>query len=87
MQKNLSSGFAIATAAAALFSMGASLSTSAQAADEMTVHCVGINSCKGTSDCKTAKSDCKGMNSCKGQGWVSKKSADECKAAGGTVGK
>ena len=87
MLNNLKSGVAIATAAAALFSMGATLSTTAQAADEGGVHCVGVNSCKGTADCKTAKNDCKGQNSCKGQGWVGKKSAEECKAAGGTVGK
>ena len=87
MFNQLKSGAAIATAAAALFSMGATLSTSVHAADEMTVHCVGINSCKGTSDCKTAKSECKGQNSCKGMGWVGKKSEAECKAAGGTVGK
>jgi hypothetical protein len=87
MLNNLKSGFAVATAAAALFSMGATLSTTVQAADEMTVHCVGINSCKGTSDCKTAKSECKGQNSCKGQGWVGKKNEAECKSAGGTVGK
>jgi hypothetical protein len=35
------------------------------------VHCAGVNSCKGTSECKSAKNSCKGMNSCKGQGWVS----------------
>ncbi len=87
MLNSIKSGAAIATAAAALFSMGTMLSTSAQAADEMTVHCVGVNSCKGTSDCKTAKNECKGQNSCKGQGWVGKKSEAECKAAGGTVGK
>ena len=87
MLNQFKSGVVAATAAAALFSMGATLSTSVQAADEMTVHCVGVNSCKGTSDCKTAKSECKGQNSCKGQGWVGKKSEAECKAAGGTVGK
>ena len=87
MLNNLKSGVAIAAAAAALFSMGATLSTSVQAADEAVVHCVGANSCKGTSDCKTAKNDCKGQNSCKGMGWVGKKSEADCKAAGGMVGK
>jgi hypothetical protein len=87
MLNNLKSGVAIATAAAALFSMGATVSTSAQAADEATVKCVGVNSCKGTSDCKTAKSECKGQNSCKGMGWNGKKSEADCKAAGGTVAK
>jgi hypothetical protein len=87
MLNNLRSGAAIATAAAALFSMGVTLTMPAQAADDAGVHCVGINSCKGTSDCKTAKSECKGQNSCKGMGWVGKKSEADCKAAGGTVGK
>ena len=82
---NVKSGVAIATAAAAMFSMGL-IVTPAQAGDDG-VHCVGSNSCKGTADCKTAKNDCKGMNSCKGMGWQSKKSEAECKAAGGTVQK
>ena len=86
MLNNFKSGVAIASAAAALFSMGATLSTSVQAADGG-VHCVGVNSCKGTSDCKTAKNDCKGMNACKGMGWTAKKDASECAAAGGTVAK
>jgi len=50
---NLKTGVAIATAAAALFSMGM-LSTSVQAADDGAVKCSGVNSCKGTSECKTA---------------------------------
>ena len=41
----------------------------------------------GTSECKTAKSGCKGQNGCKGQGWISKKSAEECTKAGGKVEK
>jgi hypothetical protein len=80
------SGIAIATAAAAFFAMGAITAAPAYAADGG-VKCVGVNACKGHSECKTAKNDCKGMNSCKGQGWVSKASAAECKAAGGTVAK
>ena len=82
---NVKTGVAIATAAAAMFSMGI-VTTSAQAADGG-VKCVGANACKGTAECKTAKNDCKGMNACKGQGWVSKKDEAECKAAGGTVAK
>ncbi|KQU78377.1 MULTISPECIES: hypothetical protein [unclassified Rhizobacter] len=81
---NLKSGLALATTAAALFSLG-TVATSVQAADEGSVKCAGVNSCKGTSDCKTAKSECKGQNGCKGQGWVGKKTASECTSAGGTV--
>ncbi|HMC14936.1 MAG TPA: hypothetical protein VKI18_04850, partial [Albitalea sp.] len=66
MLNHIKSGVAIASAAAALFAMGASVSTQVQAAEEATVKCAGINTCKGSSDCQTAKSDCKGQNSCKG---------------------
>ena len=83
---NVKSGLALAATAAALFSTGLA-TTSVFAADDGMVKCSGINSCKGSSDCKTAKSECKGQNSCKGQGWVSKKSADECTKAGGKVEK
>ncbi len=85
MLNHIKSGVAIASAAAALFAIGASVSSPAQAAEDGGVKCAGINSCKGSSDCATAKSECKGHNSCKGQGWNSKKSEAECKAAGGTV--
>jgi hypothetical protein len=81
---NSTSGFVLATAAAALFAMGAAPVAHAAGA-EATVKCAGVNSCKGTSECKTAKNECKGQNSCKGQGWVSKASADECTKAGGSV--
>jgi hypothetical protein len=84
MLNHIKSGVAIASAAAALFAVGASFSTQVQAADDGAVKCAGVNTCKGTSECASAKSQCKGQNSCKGQGWVSK-TATECKAAGGTV--
>ena len=82
---NQLSGVALAAAAAALFSTGALMTPVAQAADGGMVHCAGINSCKGHSDCKTATSECKGLNSCKGQGWVGKASEKECMDAGGKV--
>jgi uncharacterized membrane protein len=73
-------GFA---AAAALFALSsASIPTTAFAAD--TVHCFGVNSCKGMSDCKSGNHDCKGMNNCKGQGFKAE-SAKACTAAGGTT--
>ena len=84
MLNNLKSGVALASAAAALFALGAVVTVPAQAADGG-VKCAGVNTCKGTSECKTAKSDCKGHNGCKGQGWVTKKDAAECTAAGGKV--
>jgi hypothetical protein len=81
----MKSGVSIATTAAllALASMGAG--SPVLAADgAKAVHCYGVNSCKGTSDCKTARNECKGQNSCKGQGFkeLSKKA---CAAAGGSL--
>lgn len=80
----LKTGMALAATAAALFAAG-SMTTLAHAAEEGSVKCSGVNSCKGTSECKTASSECKGHNACKGQGWVNKKSAKECTDAGGKV--
>ena len=77
---DLKPGLAIASVAAALFSLGATLALPAHAADDASVKCTGVNACKGTSECKSAKNSCKGMNSCKGQGWVSM-SKTECDAA------
>jgi hypothetical protein len=76
-------GTVIATAAALAFATAPFTSTVASAAGD-DVHCYGVNSCKGTSACKTAKNECKGMNACKGSGFVMK-SSDECKKLGGTT--
>lgn len=48
------------------------------------VHCYGVNSCKGTSDCKTAEHACKGQNGCKGHGYK-EMTAEACTAAGGST--
>ena len=84
--KTLKTGLGVAMAAAALFATS-TLPAVAQASSDAKVKCSGVNACKGTSECKTAKSDCKGHNACKGQGWVSKKTAEECTKAGGKVEK
>jgi hypothetical protein len=47
------------------------------------VKCVGANSCKGQSACKTASSPGPGQNSCKSQGFVMAASAQECTDKGG----
>lgn len=77
------SGAALAAAAAGVF-MTASVGT-AVAGEKDAVHCSGINACKGSSDCKTAKSSCKGQNACKGQGWNAVSSEKDCKDKGGKV--
>lgn len=48
------------------------------------VHCYGLNSCKGKSDCKTLISSCKAQNSCDGKGFKSVK-AKECLEKGGII--
>ncbi len=79
------SSFALAAAAAALLSgcgtmnAGESMETKTAAVEGK---CFDINSCQGTSACKTANSACAGQNACKGQGWVKAMQSD-CEAKGG----
>jgi uncharacterized membrane protein len=90
MNNVVKSRFSFATAAALIaLASAASFATPASAAANGTQkeepgRCYGINTCKGTSLCATAKNDCKGLNSCKGQG-VLVKTKTECLAAGGTL--
>ena len=75
-------------AAAAIFALSAGVTTSVHAesakAKAEVVHCFGVNTCKGTSDCKSYTHDCKGQNDCKGQGFKAL-SAKSCAAMGGTI--
>jgi uncharacterized membrane protein len=48
------------------------------------VHCYGVHSCKGNSDCKTAEHSCKGQNACGGHGFKGV-SAKECLDKGGVI--
>jgi hypothetical protein len=68
MGADKSKGAVIATAAALLF--GSALVGVANAATETKLSCVGVNTCKGQSACKSARNDCKGQNACKGLGFV-----------------
>lgn len=75
---------ALASAAAAFFT--AAPISAVQASSDETVHCFGVNKCKGHNDCKTATNACKGHASCKGQGFV-KMSRHACEEIGGSVDK
>lgn len=74
--------------AAALFALStmavATPSFAAEKGAAAAVHCYGVNSCKGTSDCKTAKNECKGLNDCKGHGFK-EMTSKACEAAGGSL--
>ncbi|MCB1377248.1 MAG: hypothetical protein KDK89_02590 [Alphaproteobacteria bacterium] len=81
--KHIGKSGAVLAAAALSLAMSGFAVAPAQA-DDAKVHCVGVNSCKGQSECKTASSSCKGLNACKGQGFLAMTKAD-CDAAGGKV--
>jgi hypothetical protein len=85
MNAKIVSGASVAAAAIALVLSGAATTPALAKKMSKSVHCGGINSCKGTSLCKTANNACKGMNTCKGQGWLPEKSAKACEAKGGKV--
>ena len=80
-----------ATAAAFAFAAMAGAATPPAGSSGMalgqadTVHCYGVNSCKGSGDCKTTAHECKGMNECKGHGFKAL-SAGTCLTKGGTIG-
>ncbi|MDH3510106.1 MAG: hypothetical protein OER85_04535 [Gammaproteobacteria bacterium] len=83
INKDNRKGAILAAAAAALFiASPVAVYAGAHSEAEPTGHCVGANSCKGTSACATANSSCKGQNACKGQGWTDTTKA-ECDEAGG----
>lgn len=86
MKVNIVSGSTLAAAAIALAISGAASTPTAAKTGMKSVHCMGINTCKGQGACQTASSGCKGQNSCKGQGWLPAKSKAACEAQGGTVG-
>ena len=73
-------------AAAAVVAISAAAPTAATAAKAggAKIHCYGINTCKGTSDCKTAKNECRGQNDCKGMGFK-EVTSKQCTAAGGSL--
>jgi len=82
MNSRVLSGVALAAAAAVMFSTVAG----SVRGDEAKVKCVGVNSCKGHSACKSANNACKGQNSCKGKGFVEMTLA-QCDAAKAKAGK
>ena len=77
--------FAAAAAVIAITAAAPTASAFAKGASgAATIHCYGVNTCKGTSDCKSGNHECKGQNDCKGQGFK-ELSAKACKTAGGST--
>ena len=79
----LKTGISLASTAA-IVAMASAVPTAPAFAKDAQVHCYGTNTCKGTSDCKTAANECKGQNECKGMGFKAM-SAKQCKTAGGSL--
>lgn len=81
----LNAGVSFAATAAIIAVAAAATATPAIAeSGDKQVHCYGINTCKGTSDCKSFNHECKGQNECKGQGFKTL-TAKACTAAGGST--
>ena len=77
---------AIALSSTAAFAADAPRGSSGGAINsDDTVHCYGVHSCKGQSDCATAEHNCKGQNACNVHGFKALK-AGECLTKGGTIG-
>ncbi len=62
-------GMLLASAVTGLLALAAPVGT-AMAGDAETVHCYGVNKCKGTGDCGGKGHSCAGENACKGQGFL-----------------
>jgi hypothetical protein len=57
---------------------------SAASKPRVLVACLGGNSCKGQSACKSFDHECQAMNSCKGKGFIMT-TEKECKEKGGKI--
>ena len=84
--KTLSGSRAYESAAAAVSSAAPNPAGShgAAVAASDKVHCYGVHSCKGNSDCKTAEHSCKGQNACGGHGFKGM-TAGACLEKGGVI--
>jgi uncharacterized membrane protein len=85
MDRKTITGAVLAAAVGAMFLSTPVLAqtSSGNSASADKVKCVGGNSCKGQSSCKSASNGCMGQNSCKGKGWVMATSAKMCTDKGG----
>lgn len=83
--KNATGGAMLATAVAIAFFAGPARAADADGSgNEMPVICMGGNSCKAQSACKSFDHGCDGQNSCKGKGYILLPEK-ECKTKGGKV--
>lgn len=81
IETSIGKGAMLAVGAAALILAGCASSGTNTAASNANVACVGANTCKGTSACKTQGNSCKGQNACKTANNACK-GQSSCKTAG-----
>lgn len=79
-----SAALAVAFSASAMAAEAPAGSSGASIGAGDKVHCYGVHSCKGNSDCKTAEHSCKGQNKCGGHGFKAL-SAKECLNKDGVI--
>lgn len=79
---SVAAGMALAFSAVAAENPKGSSGAAVGASDK--VHCYGVHSCKGNSDCKTAEHSCKGKNACGGHGFKGM-GAKACLDQGGVI--
>jgi len=70
-KKTIKTGMVLASAAAGLLTVAAMSTPGKALADGSdTVHCYGVNKCKGVGDCGGKGHGCAGKNECAGKGWI-----------------
>ena len=86
MDRKTVTGAVLAAAVGAMFLATPVLaqSSSGGSASGANVKCIGGNSCKGQSLCKSFNHGCQGMNTCKGKGFVLI-TEQACKQKGGKI--
>jgi uncharacterized membrane protein len=77
-------GTLLAFAVTGLLTLAAPVGT-ATAGDAETVHCYGVNKCKGTGDCGGKGHSCAGENTCKGHGFLDVEKETCLKIQGGRL--
>ena len=70
MKIGTKNGASLLVSAVAGLLMTTGIATSAAAEDAKTVHCYGVNKCKGTGACGGKGHSCAGENECKGHGYL-----------------
>ena len=85
MKKTTVSGALLAGSVAMMFLATPSFAQTASSSSSQSakVKCIGGNSCKGMSACKTATSAGPGKNACKGHGMVYTTTIEACLQKGG----